>query len=202
MCGTTEKGESHMAQTNKNKAANVTAGKPKITGAVFRAPVDTTLPTDAKTELDAAFACLGYVSEDGVTNENSPSSEQTKAWGGDVVLNTQTEKPDTFAFKLIEAKNVDVLKMVYGDSHVTGDLDTGIHVEATAEDPGEAAYVIDMILKGGDLKRIVIPTASISEMEEIVYSDSEAVGYGVTLAATADENGCTHHEYIVKKGAA
>lgn len=190
-----------MATASKNKASNVTAGKPKITGAIFRAPVGSTLPTDAKTELDTAFKCLGYVSEDGVTNSNSPESEQTKAWGGDVVLSTQTEKPDTFQFKLIEAKNVDVLKMIYGDSHVTGDLDTGIKVDVTAEDPGPAAYVIDMILKDGDLKRMVIPSASISEMDDIVYNDSEPVGYDVTLTATADDTGCTHHEYIVKKEA-
>lgn len=190
-----------MATASKNKASNVTAGKPKITGAIFRAPVGTTLPTDAKTELDAAFKCLGYVSEDGVTNGNSPESEQTKAWGGDVVLSTQTEKPDTFQFKLIEAKNVDVLKMIYGDSHVTGDLNTGITIDVTAEDPGPAAYVIDMVLKDGDLKRMVIPSASISEMDDIVYNDSEPVGYDVTLTATADDTGCTHHEYIVKKEA-
>lgn len=188
-----------MATASKNKASNVTAGKPKITGAIFRAPVGSTLPTDAKTELDTAFKCLGYVSEDGVTNGNSPESEQTKAWGGDVVLSTQTEKPDTFQFKLIEAKNVDVLKMIYGDSHVAGTLDTGITVDVTAEDPGPAAYVIEMTLKGGDLKRIVIPSASISEMDDIVYNDSEPVGYDVTLTATADDTGCTHHEYIVKK---
>lgn len=190
-----------MATASKNKASNVTAGKPKITGAIFRATVGSKLPKDAKTELDTAFKCLGYVSEDGVTNGNSPESEQTKAWGGDVVLSTQTEKPDTFQFKLIEAKNVDVLKMIYGDSHVNGDLDTGIKVDVTAEDPGPAAYVIDMILKDGDLKRIVIPSASISEMDDIVYNDSEPVGYDVTLTATADDTGCTHHEYIVKKGA-
>ena len=190
-----------MATASKNKASNVTAGKPKITGAIFRAPVGSTLPTDAKTELDAAFKCLGYVSEDGVTNGNSPESKQTKAWGGDVVLSTQTEKPDTFQFKLIEAKNVDVLKMIYGDSHVAGTLDTGITVDVTAEDPGPAAYVIDMILKDGDLKRLVIPSASISEMDDIVYNDSEPVGYDVTLTATADDTGCTHHGYIVKKEA-
>lgn len=187
--------------TNQNNVGNVTAGKPKVTGAVFRAPEGSTLPTDATSDLDTAFQCLGYVSEDGVTNSNSPSSEQVCAWGGDVVLSTQTEKPDTFQLKFIESKNVNVLKMIYGDSHVTGDLETGIKVDVTAEDPGPAAYVIEMTLKNGDLKRIVIPSASISEMGDIVYNDSEAVGYEVTLLATADDSGCTHHEYIKQKGA-
>ena len=46
------------------KAKNVTTGKPKTGGAVFRAPLGTALPTDAKTALDEAFKNLGYCSED------------------------------------------------------------------------------------------------------------------------------------------
>lgn len=180
-------------------ASNVTTGKPKKGGAIFRAPLGSTLPVDATTELDAAFKCLGYCGEDGMTNSNTPESDSLKAWGGDTVLTYQTAKEDTFTFVLIEALNPDVLKAVYGDENVTGTLAGGITVKANSQEQQAAAWVVEQVMRDGAHKRIVIPSAAVTEVGDITYSDEDPVGYETTITATPDEEGNTHYEYIKAK---
>lgn len=178
---------------------NVSYGKPLTDGAISTAPLGTTLPTDATTKLDMKFKSLGYVSEDGITNENSPESEKIKAWGGKTVLVSQTEKPDTYQFTLIEVLNLDVLKVVYGDENVSGTLKTGITIKANAKPMQARCFVIETLLNGDTIKRMVIPNGVISEVGEISYKDDEAIGYETTIECLPDKDGNTHYEYI--KGA-
>ena len=183
-----------------NSAANVTTGKPNVAGAIYWAAAGTALPTSTSAAL-TGFIALGYVSEDGVTNDNAPTTEQVKAWGGDTVLNLQTERPDSFGFTLIEALNADVLKRVYGEDNVTVSEGGDIAIAATGDDMETGVWVIDMILKGGKAKRIVIPAGSITGLSTINYKDNAAIGYGLTISNTpvydsALSKSVYHYEYI------
>lgn len=178
--------------------ATVTAAKPRVAGVIYTAPKGTTLPTDADTPLANTFTSLGYLSEDGFTNNYEISSEDIREMGGSIVLTVQTEVTDTFSFKLISALDVNVLTAVYGSDNVSGSLVSGISVEVSGDEAEEAVWVFETIMRDGALKRIVIPDGKISSIGEIAYKRNEAVGYDITLTALLDSTaGFNHKEYIV-----
>ena len=121
-----------------------------------------------------------------------------KAWGGDIILVSQTEKADTFKFKMVEAKSIEAIKAVYGAANVSGTLSEGVTVRSNSKQMPAEAWVIEIAMSENTFKRIVIPNAMLTELEDIVYNDSEAIGYGVTLSALpyAGFDGDTHREYI------
>lgn len=182
----------------KANTSYVSAAKPKIAGGIYRAPIGTTLPTDAVTELDKAFENLGYVSDDGITNGTDKDTDTEKAWGGATVNEIDNGDTDTFQYKLLETLNVAAMKDAFGDDNVAGTLETGITVKKNSKEKTFHSYVIDMILKGGVLKRVVIPKARMTDIDDIVYATSESTGYNLTITAEEDEDENTHYEYLKK----
>lgn len=178
-----------------SNSANVNAGKPAATGAIFVAPLGTALPTDATTAKNVAFVELGYVSEGGVTNSNSSSSADIKAWGGDTVLSLVNEKTDTFTFTLIESDNVNALKVAFGDSNVTSTASL-VTVKANNGVQANREFIIEMVGQDGLARRIVIPNGAVTAVGDIVYKADQAIGYPITITANLDSSNNTHYEYI------
>lgn len=186
-----------------NNKENVSFGKPKVAGAIYRALCGdgVTIPTDATTELDTDLKLLGYISDDGVTHTMANSEDGIKAWGGDTVLIPDSDRTDDFQFTLLEIMNEEVLKAVYVDSNVTVTAATttapkSIAVASNSAVQPDCVWVIDMLMQGNNPKRIVIPRGAITEIGDVTYKDDEAVGYQVTVRGKADSNGNTHYEYM------
>lgn len=174
--------------------ANVSVGKPKIGGAVSVGATSLTLPTDATTALASGFANLGYCSDDGMTKNITRDSEEIKSWGGDTVLMPLTDYAEEYKFKLLETQNIDVKKVLFGDSNVSGALSTGVTAIGNSKELPAKAWVIDMT-GNGTLIRVVIPNGKVTEIGEISYVDNDAIGYEVTVKAMPDSSGNCSYEY-------
>ena len=182
-----------------NTKENVTFGKPKVAGAIYRAVCGegVTIPTTVSEDLDTDLKCLGYISDDGVSHNMENSDDGIKAWGGDTVLVPDVDRTDSFQFTLLEVMNEEVLKAVFVDSNVTvSSAPKQIAVASNSAVQPDCVWVIDMVMQGNNPKRVVIPKGAITEIGEVVYKDDEAVGYQITVNGKADSSGNTHYEYM------
>lgn len=197
-----------------NNANYVSAGKPKIGGAIYRAPLGTALPTDAASALNEAFKCVGYISDEGMVNQNNQDVATVHAWGGDEVMTSVQNQSDRFVYTMIECMNLEALKTVYGDGNVSGTLADGITIRKNSAPQASFAWVCDTILNDNVLDRIVVPSAQVVEVGDIQRVDGEPIGYPTTImakpftgwktaAGAEDANqGDTHREYMVQQAAA
>ena len=182
-----------------NTAANVVAGTPLATGGILIGSLTATAPTTAVSAL-TGFTAAGYIGEDGVTESNERSTDRIRAWGGDTVKVVQTEHNVTYQFTFLETLNADVLKAVYGEDNVTttaAGVSTGtLHeVAINGSTLPHKSYVFEV--KDGDAEiRIYVPDGQITEVGEVTYSDSEVVGYQVTVEAFADELGNKAYKFL------
>ena len=155
-----------------------------ISGAVFVAPLGTTLPTDPTAALNAAFVNLGYFTEDGVDVDPSTTAKMIRAWQSRYpVRNLVTERAFRIKFKC-EQRNRDVFKLAYGGGTftVTGTAPNQItkFVPPTAADVYEFALVFE-VYDGTITDRYTTARAMVGEVEAIPFKKDEPETYGFAV---------------------
>jgi hypothetical protein len=176
------------------------AGKPKVGGAVFRAPLGTALPTSARTPLPDTYIELGYVSADGWSRKVDKAYEAVNAWGGDEVSKSRTEHSVGFSMDLIENLNAATQTAKWGTAAVKVTPATTDHGNLTTvtydgDDTGPAVWVFDMEDQG-KLHRTVFPNAiDTTESFEQTFSDSDVVALPFDMSAYRDDTGTYFIDY-------
>lgn len=194
----------------KQSSANVTFSKPSTStdksGYIWVAPLGTTLPTDATTDLVKEFVGLGYLSEDGLTEPASfEPGDNIVAAGGDTVAQADPTFSKTWTGTCIEALNEDLLKVAYGYSNVTvtssDAANNFITIKEQAGDIEHHVIVIDEMLKGGRRRRNVMPDATFLITGDISHVHTALVNFEFTITAypTADNPAQTQYITIPKK---
>lgn len=190
----------------KQSSANVTFSKPGTSanksGYIWVAPLGTTAPTDATTELNAAFVGLGYLSEAGLTEPASfEPGDDIVAAGGDTVAQADPTFSKKWTGTCIEALNEDLLKVAYGSDNVTvtnatDTKDGTITVKEQASDLEHHVIVVDEMLKGGRKRRNVMEDATFLITGDITHVHTALVNFDFTINAYPTATAPAQTQYI------
>ncbi len=175
-----------------------TADQTNATGAIFSAPLGTTVPTSATDTLAAAFVDSGYVSEDGLTFSPEISTTDINEWNGALVRRIKETFNGTLSWSHLET-NLQSLRNTFGDAAVTSTAATTTHgnqlaVAISGELPGAKTWVFK--LKDGDNRMlIVVPNGQITSIEDVSFTSSDAIMWGVSLSCYPDSTGNSIYIY-------
>lgn len=176
-----------------NNVDNVSTAKGVTGGYIFSAPVGTTLPTDIKTELDEAFAVLGFISEDGYVETVEEDTNDIVDMNGDLMDSSNSNRVESAQVTLAEIK-ASTLKRQYGESNVT-DANGVIAVKHNSDSHPTFAYVLELVLKDGRRWRKVVPRGQSSELDDLTIASSELCQRALTIKYLTDEDGNTCYDY-------
>lgn len=183
-----------MAESTTNNAANVSSGKGVKGGYIFSAPVGTELPTDIETELNTAFKCLGFISEDGYVESISEDSNDTVDMNGDLMDSSNSNRVESAQVTFAEIK-AETLKRQYGEKNVT-DENGMITVKHNSDSHPSFAYVLELVLKNNRRWRKVVPEGQSSELDDLTIASSELCQRPITIKYLTDASGNTCYDYI------
>lgn len=125
-----------------NNADQIVVGS---SGAVFTAPLGTTLPTAYDTSLNAAFKPVGYISEAGPSLSNAKEINEIRAWQSFQPIASRVTSADfTVKFEIMEW-DANTLPLAFGGGVITEP--TADHYKFTPADPSvldERALILDV----------------------------------------------------------
>jgi hypothetical protein len=156
--------------------------RPDSGGVFFRAPLGTTLPTNATAPLNALFVDHGWLGEEGITKSTTRDITKHYAFGSDLVKTTQGQYADSLQLSLLET-DPDVLETVFGPGITLG-VDGGgnrtIRVEHRSKQMPRSAFVVHTV-DGNKTRRLVIQEGAVVEVGDITYVHNDLLRYTITV---------------------
>lgn len=182
-----------------NNGSRVAAGRPRVGGGLYRAPLGTPLPTDSTTPLAAAYVPLGPISEDGIQPSRDTSTEKVKEWDGSTLAKLLSDESRTFEALLYGVLDPDVLEFVFGEANVTitpatSTSGTKIAVVDKGGQLDDCVLVFEMVHKGVKQRKI-LPVCSATCTGEENYVPGGLRGYTLEFEATKDASGAFTYEF-------
>ena len=178
--------------------------RPSDAGVFYRAPLGTTLPSDASSPLNSLFVDHGWIGEDGITLSIERDTTKHHAFGTDLVKTTQGSYAESLQLTFLES-DPDVFETVYGADSLTLGTDGGgnrtIAIAHSSKPLPRSAFVVDMI-DGTKLRRLVVQEGQLINVDDVPYKDNELTAYSVTIDCYKPASGNAEAvlEYITDTG--
>ena len=183
-----------MATGNNNVAA-VSTTKGVAGGYAFSAASSATLPTDFSTALTADFTCLGFVSEDGISETIDTESTTLNDLNGDPIYTATSRRTETVTLKLVEV-NAPALKETYGQDMVTVAESGDLTVKHGDHSNANRIYVFELVLRDGRKWRQVVPAGQVTSVGDLSLAAGEIAGREITITCNIDQTGVSVYDYI------
>ena len=158
---------------------DVKLGIGDVSGMFYHAPAGTALPATADATLDAAWAEVGYVSQDGLTVSISASTDSIRDWANRSVRFFVTDSEETAQSTVITTTQ-ETLETVLGADNVTASNDTVTASLSLATLPPEEAFLWRM--KDGDDMIIVGCTkGQVTALDSLSFQPGSAIAWTPTI---------------------
>ena len=180
--------------------------RPTDGGVFYRAPLGTTLPTDASAPLDALFMDHGWCGEDGITLMVNRANTKHHAFGSDLVKTTQDNYEESLKLTLLES-DPDVLETVFGAHSITLGVDGGgnrtIAIAHSSRPLPRSAFVVEVV-DGSKIRRIVVQEGMVVDLDDVKYVHNDLLSYTITIDCYKPASGNSEAvlEYITDTGSA
>lgn len=177
--------------------------RPDSGGVFYRAPLGTTLPTNATTPLNALFADHGWLGEEGITVSVNRDVKKHYAFGSDLVKTTQGQFAESLKLSFLES-DPDVLETVFGPGVTLGADGAGnrtIRVDHRSKQLPRSAFVVHTV-DGNKVRRLVIQEGAVVDIGDITYVHTDLLKYSITLDCYKPASGNSEAvvEYIFDAG--
>jgi hypothetical protein len=154
-----------------------------IDGALYSAPLGTTLPANATAALDAAFTGHGLWTSDGLSESSDISTTEVRAFQNNVLVgNVVTGGTATITVALLQ-KNAANKGLYYGD---TVDAATGRVRWRPGIPSGDRVFVIDKVDANGEVERIVIERGNARADGDRTTVQGSASAYPIAISILDD----------------
>lgn len=170
-------------------ALDATKIKVAGTGAIWKAPTGTTLPTDASSAYAGAFVNLGWISDGGFQIDQSLKTKPITAWQSiETVRLISTGLERSVTFEALES-NKNTVALAWNNATITAGSG-GAYTMSLSSSTLSSEFILGIDWNDGTtIQRIVFPRATLKALPKIKYARTDAVSYTLEIQALQPADG-------------